>query len=156
MRHALALLLILTAPMACAPRYIRGTEIRDTEENRQILDVLIAYRGALEHRNPDAVMKLVSPSFFDDGGTPEPSDDFDFKGLRIKLTDWVEKTLSVRANLQIKRIDIKEGIASVRYYYDVSYQIRVPDGTPTWKRDTDTKEMKLRMENGRWMITRGI
>lgn len=156
MRKALALLFALTAPMACAPKLIPGTEIRDTDENRQILEVMGAYKNALENRNADGIMKLVSPAFFDDGGTPEGGDDFDYQGLRAKLTTWVEKTQAVRASLQVKRIDVVGAMATVRYYFDVNFQIRGPDGAPIWKRETDTKEMKLRLENGRWMIIRGI
>ncbi len=156
MRNAFPLLLALIAPLACAPKLIPGTEIRDTDENRQVLDVLSAYRTALENRNADGVMKLVSPTFFDDGGTPDGSDDFDYKGLKTRLANWVEKTQAVRANLQVKRIDIKGGFATVRYFFDVNFQVRGPDGAPVWKHESDAKEMKLRIENGRWMITRGL
>jgi hypothetical protein len=156
MRRALALLFALTASVACAPKLIPGTEIRDSDDNRQILEVFSAYRTALEARSVDGIMKLVHPSFFDDSGTPDGSDDFDYKGLKGKLTNWVEKTQTVRANLQVKRIDVKANLATVKYFYDLNYEILGPDGAPTWKRDSDSKETTLRRVDGRWMIVRGL
>ncbi len=156
MRRALALLFVSAAPVACAPSLIPGTEIRDSDENRQILAVFSAYRAALEARSVDRIMKLVHPSFFDDSGTPDGRDDFDYKGLNAKLATWVEKTRSVRANLQVKQIEVKENLATVKYFYELNYEILGPDGAPAWRHDSDSKETTLRRVDGRWMIIRGL
>jgi ketosteroid isomerase-like protein len=156
MRRALALLFALSLPLACSPKLIPGTEIRDNDDNHQILAMLSGYRAALEARNLEAIMVLVSPRFFDDAGTPDGSDDFDYSGLKTKLANWVGKTQAVRATIQVKRIDVKGDVATVRFYYELNYQLKGLEDGSTWKRDSDSKEMTLRRENGRWMISRGI
>ena len=156
MRRALALLIASTGLAACGPKLIPGTEIRDNDDNHQILALLTEYRGALEARSVDSVMKLVSPRFFDDAGTADGGDDFDYEGLRAKLANWVSKTQTVRANIQVRRIDVKGDLATVRFYYELNYQLKGMEDGLTWKRDADSKEMTLRREEGRWMISRGI
>ena len=44
----------------------------------------------------------------------------------------------------------------VRYFFDVSFQIPGPEETLQWKRETDTKEMQLKREDGLWKIVSGI
>ena len=90
MRLALAaLLLAAAAPLAgCTPSLIPGTDIKDTTDTRAILDLVSAYRTSLEGRNIDGMMKLVSKTFFENCGTPEGNDDYDYAGLEQKLKGW--------------------------------------------------------------------
>jgi hypothetical protein len=62
----------------------------------------------------------------------------------------------VRAALEVKDVFVEGDKAVVRYFFDVSFQIPGPDDTLQWKRETDTKEMQLRREEGAWKITGGI
>lgn len=158
MRPALAALLLAAASLTvgCAPKLIPGTEIKDTPEDRQILEVVLAYRNAVETKNIDKLMGLVSPTFFDNSGTPEPGDDYDRAGLEAKLRTWAGKAKAVRLDMQVKAIRLENDQARAQYFYDVSYQLPGPDNTLQWKRDSDTKEMALKREDGVWRITSGI
>ena len=159
MRHALAALLLLSAPAAvgCSPRLIPGTEIKDTPDSHQILDVVGAYQKALERRDIDKIVRLTSPTFFETSGTADTKDDYDRAGLETKLRTWLEKTRSVRVNdFTVKTITVEGDSAKVQYFFDVSYQIVGPDNVPQWKHDSDTKEMMLKREAGMWRITGGI
>ncbi|MBI5542530.1 MAG: hypothetical protein HY901_01475 [Deltaproteobacteria bacterium] len=158
MRHAIAAVLLCTAPamVGCTPRLIPGTEIRDTTDTRQILDLVAAYKAGLEGRNVDAVMRTVSKSFFESSGTPEGEDDYDYAGLEQKLRKWAEATKVVRAGIEVKQILVEDSKARVQYFFDVNYQIFGPESTLQWKRETDTKEMSLKREGGAWRIVSGI
>ena len=158
MRAALATFSVCAAVAgaACATGLIPGTDLRDTRQNREILDVVGAYRNALEGRNVEGVMKLVSKSFFEDSGTPDGSDDFDYQGLEAKLKGWAEKTTTVRVAMEVKQITLEGPLAKVRYFYDLNFLIPGPNNTSVWRRETDTKEMRLRQENGAWRIVSGV
>ncbi len=158
MRSALAGLALVTAlaTTGCAPRLLPGTEIRDTPEAHEIFDVLGSYRAALESRNVDGIMKLVSKGFFDDSGTPEGGDDFDYAGLETRLKKWADNTKTLRASLDVKNIVVEGETAKVQYFFDVNYQIPGPEGVAQWKRESDTKEMALKREGSAWRIVSGI
>jgi len=151
--------LALTAALAltgCTPKLLPGTEIRDTPDSHDIFEVLGSYRASLEGRNVEGMMKLVSKSFFENSGTPEGGDDYDYPGLEKKLKGWAETTKSVRASIDVKNIIVTGETARVQYYFDVNYQIPGPNDVPLWKREADTKEMSLKREGSAWRIVSGI
>ena len=92
--------------MACAPKLIPGTEIKDTTDSRAILDLVGTYKNDLEAKNVEGILKLVSKSFFENSGTPEGTDDYDYAGLEQKLRGWAEKTKAVRAAIEVKDVFI--------------------------------------------------
>ena len=158
MRPALAALLVCFATVlaGCTPKLVPGTEIKDTPDARQILDLIGNYRVSLEARNVEGVLKLVSGSFFENSGTPEAGDDYDRAGLEQKLRAWANKTNAVRATIEVKDILVNGDTAHVRYFFDVSFQIPGPDNSLQWKRETDTKELVVKREDGTWKIASGI
>ena len=141
---------------ACGPKLIPGTEVRNTDENREILAVIEEYRVGIEERNPEKILSLVSPTFFEDAGTPEAGDDYDFAGLKARLETWGNKVQSARADFTVKRIAVKDGTAVAQYFYEVNYQVRSPSGPPAWSREADTNQLTLREEDGRWRIVNGL
>ena len=153
-----ALVLAILLPLAaCGPKLFPGTDIEDTEENKAILDVVEGYRRAVEGRNVEGILRLTSPRYFDDGGTPEGNDDVDHAGLQAKVSDWATKTRAARLEVQVKRIFIeKEGAARVRYFYDLNHQFMGADAVGVWKHDADLKEMLFKKEDGAWKITSGL
>ena len=158
MRPALAALLFCCATLlaGCLPKLIPGTEIKDTPDSREILDVIGNYKASLEARNVDGILKTVAKTFFETSGTPEGNDDYDYAGLEAKLRGWEKKTKAVRAAIEVKDIFVDTDDAHVRYFFDVSFQIPGPDNTQQWKRETDTKEMVLKRLDGAWKIIGGI
>lgn len=157
------LLALVLAP-ACAPKLIPGTLIEDTDEARQILDVMRAYTEALEARDTDKILALASPDFFETSGTVEGDDDFDRQGLEIKLKEWFGHFKSVRSRLEVRKITFESNPenkivkASVIYFYDISFQVPEGDGSDklVWRTESDTKEMGFQLEDGMWKILHGI
>ena len=58
--------------------------------------------------------------------------------------------------LEVKAINVTKDQAQVQYFFDVNYEIPGPDNTTQWKRETDTKEMTLKLEGSMWRIICGI
>jgi hypothetical protein len=158
MRYALVAFLVCAAGAlaGCEPKLIPGTDLRDTKEDREILDVIGTYRNAMETRNSEAILKLVASNFFETSGSPEGNDNFDRVGLQAKLKTWTEKASSVRVAIEVKQITFEGDQAKVRYFFDANFQIPGPNNTQQWKRETDTKEMLLRREDKTWKIVSGI
>jgi hypothetical protein len=150
------LLMLITGltTTACSPRFLPGTDIQDTPANHEILSVIANYRDAMVNRNADAIMKLVSGSFFDSSGGPEAT--YDYLGLSEKTKEWAQVTKRVRLNIQVKSIAIEGDQAKAKYFYDLDYQVPGPENTLIWKHDSDTKEMSLLYEGKQWKITSGI
>jgi hypothetical protein len=74
MRSVLGTLIALGL-VGCAHDKIPLTNIDDTEENREILQVVQEYHKALESLDADAILQLVSPRYFEDNGNLEANDD---------------------------------------------------------------------------------
>ena len=124
----LCLLALFFAP-ACATKLIPGTMIEDTDEARQILDVMWAYTEALEARDIEKIVALASVDFFENAGTVEGDDDFDRQGIESKLKAWFSHFKSVRSRIEVRKITFEENPegeivkAAVIYFYDISFQV---------------------------------
>jgi hypothetical protein len=160
MRRPLFVTVLLAALSlaGCAPKLIPGTDIVDSDESREVIDLMASYTSALEARDIDRILGLVSDSFFETSGTAEGEDDFDKAGLEEKLKTWSTATKGVRSRVQVKKISFEGEQARVAYFFDVSYQVPAdgPDGKLVWKNESDAKEMTLRRESGAWRIVSGI
>ena len=149
----LALFLLLAA---CAPKRIPGTDIADTSDTRAILNIVEKYRSAVEQRDSDGVLKLVSLTFKDDAGTATPEDDLDYHALQKKLPERFAKLDEVHLDLSIRKVSVNEdtGRASVIYYYNMSF--KMPGLSARTRSESEIKQMWLKREQGEWKITSGV
>jgi len=138
----------------CAAHQIPGTDIEDNADTRAILQVLERYRVAVETKDSNALIGLVSPSFKDNAGTATPDDDLDFKGLQKNLPQRFAKIEDVHLDMNVRKIQLKNDIASVIYHYSMSF--RMPSLSSKVRTESDIKEMLLRREQGQWKITSGV
>lgn len=149
---ALVLALTLTA---CGARRISGTEIPDNRDTRAIVAVIDEYRKAVEARNAEAVLALVSSSYFDDAGTPDPADDLDREQLGRALPRHMQQLTSVRLGIGVKQVDVKGDTATANVFYDGHYRVATAGGE-TAKQANDVAQMKFVRENGKWLIASGL
>lgn len=157
--------LALTAS-ACAPKMIPGTTIEDTEEARELIDVMRTYTAAIEARDTEKILAMTSRDFFETSGTVEGSDDYDRAGLEERLKDWFEHFKAIRTRIEVRKIsydtDAEGKIlkARVAYFYDISFQVPEGNGSDKliWQTESDTKEMGLQREGDDklWRILYGI
>ncbi len=149
----LALLLALAA--ACAPRLLPGTDVKETKDTRAIYDVIQKWVDAMNARDVPGVLSVVAPDYFDDAGTPDPSDDLDRGKLEKALTDDLAKVEGSKLAVTIRRIDPTGDTATAELYYDSYYRVQTPSG-PVPRRDSDVYRLKLKKEGGAWKITSGL
>lgn len=147
-------LLLLFALAGCA-RNIPGTDIADTRDNRAIVAVIDDYRRAMERRDVAAALTLVSPSYFDDAGTGDPSDDLDAAQLARALLEIMQRVPALKLEIAVNRIEVDGDAASAFLFHDSRYRVATPRGEVA-KRDSDLHRMTLRREGASWRITSGL
>ncbi len=145
---------LLALALACSPRYLKGTEIRDTPDTRAIANALEAYREAMEKRDPQAIMALVAPSYFDNAGTPDPGDDVDRAGLEKRLQDLTEVS-ALRLQLTVRDIQAKGDEGQAEVFFDQYYRVTTPNG-PVARHDADIHRMTLKKIDKKWLFTSGL
>ncbi len=139
---------------ACV-KNLPNTDIRDTEDNRAIIGVVDAYRKAFDARDVQGVMALVSPSYYDDAGTVDASDDVDYKTLPVVLQETFSRLASVRIEMGITAINVTGDTANVDMFYDAKYRVATPRNEIP-KRDTDVQRIVMKKEGGVWRIVTGL
>ena len=151
---------------ACSAKMIPGTNIEDTSEARERIDVMRAYTEALESRNIEKILAMASKDFFETCGTIEGNDDFDRSGLEAHLKTWFDHFKAIRSRIEVRKIsydmDAEGKIirARVAYFYDISFQVPEGNGSDKliWQTESDTKEMGFQLEgdDNLWKILYGI
>lgn len=146
---------VLSLLAACAPKRIPGTEIEDTRDTRAILQVMEQYRTALENRDADGIMALVTKDFREDAGTPsEPEDDLTAANLRPYLENLFKALQSPKVELDVRRVQVGEDIATAIYYWKATW--RMPGLNPKPQRESELEQMVFRREVDGWKIVSGI
>jgi hypothetical protein len=163
LRQVMRRLSLLTAVVAvalvapgCTPKKLPGTEIDDTSDTRAVIDVVNAYRQAVEKRNSDAIIALADPSFRDDGGSANPEDDLDYKSLFTLLPARLEKIRDVRLDVTVRKIEFDEDALKARVTYSYQLSFKMPDYTNRAQTEGDIKQMTLKRVESGWKITSGI
>ena len=154
-RAALSSLLALLALAACGPHRIPGTDVSDTADNRGVYEVVRAYQQALEKKDAPAILALVSPDYFDNGGTAQPSDDMDRQRLEKSLPADLAKLEGVRSDVTVRSITVQGGSAVAELFYESYYRVQTPAGAIP-RRDSDVHQLHLKKIDGAWRITSGL
>lgn len=157
MTNRLALAAVLAvAVSACSVKRIPGTEIPDTKQNRAVYDVVDEYVRAMNKRDANAVLALVSPDYFDDAGTPDPSDDLDREHLEKALVQDLSKVETERLAVTLRKIEVTDGTAYAEIFFDNYYRVQTPSGTAVPRRDSDVHRIRLKKIEGQWKIYAGL
>ena len=135
--------LLLSFAVGCATSRIPNTDVRDTSENRDIIAFCERYRRAVETRDARALLAMASPRYFEDGGTPDGSDDYGLDGLQRLLTAWADEVNEVRYEIRYRRISVSDSDArrlNVEFTYTGSYTLRRPPSVvPERRRAADPR-----------------
>jgi hypothetical protein len=153
--RSLSAVALLAALAGCAGHRISGTEIPDTVDTRAIVAVIDEYRKAVEARNPEAVLALVSTSYFDDAGTPDPADDLDREQLGRALPRHFKQLTAVRLDIGVKEVAVNGDAATANVFYDGHYRVATASGEAA-KTASDVSQMRFVRESGRWLIVGGL
>jgi hypothetical protein len=150
-----ALLALLALAAGCKPSLLPGTEIPETKDTRAVYEVLAAYRTALQNRDPKAVLALVAPSYFDNGGTPEPADDLDRAGLEASLQKDLPRTEGERLEFTIRKIQVSGDDAFAEIFYDSYYRVKAGSAIVP-RRDSDVSRLHLKRIGDYWKFVSGL
>jgi hypothetical protein len=142
---------------------IPGTEIPDTEDNRQIIGVLERYRTSFVSRDAAAVLATAHPTYQDNAGTDDPSDDTTYTELGNLLRRRLSQLDSIRFTIDYLEIQRVEDRAIVRVWIDASYRFKPlldaygeTRAQSPYARVMDHSEFELVREGQSWLIVRGL
>jgi hypothetical protein len=159
----LSLALAFTALVACggAQNNLDRSKIADTPENRGVIDTLETYRLAVERKDGPALMLMASKDYWEDGGTPNGSDDYGFAGLQEVLTGRFQEAESIRYSLRYVRVRYDELPGGGRRAYvdvliDASYTIRDARNELVRKDKRDQNQIVLQWEDEQWKFLSGM
>jgi hypothetical protein len=142
---------------------IPGTEIPDTEDNRQIIGVLERYRTSFVSRDAAAVLSTAHPTYHDSAGTDDPSDDTTYTELGGVLRRRLSQLDSIRFTMDYLEIQQTQDRAIVRVWIDASYRFKPlldaygeTRSQSPYARVMDHSEFELVREGQNWLIVRGL
>lgn len=145
---------ILAIVSGCTPKRFPGTDILDTPETRRLLELIHEYQAAVNAKDAEAVLKLVSPKFLDEGGTPDPADDLDFETLKKVLPERFAQMEKVKLQIDPRDVKIENDRGTVTYYYTINY--RLPKLTREPQMESEIKQMVFVRDGEEWKILSGI
>jgi hypothetical protein len=118
--------MVLGGVLGCAhTATFPGTNIQVTQANREIIDTIEEYRQRVVERNVEGLLLLASPSYFEDGGTPQANDDYGYAGLASMLGSRLQRVESIRYDIQYKSIKIRgDGRAEVEAYLSGAFELQ--------------------------------
>jgi ketosteroid isomerase-like protein len=158
--------LALVGLVACGPshltefetlRFDKEAQVKDSSQNREVLEVVNAYRVAMEKRDVSALRGLVSAEYYENAGTTETtSDDYGAAGVPDALSRLSEQVRSLNLEMVVKEVEVEGDRAYVVYEYVWNYRYEVSEA-PQWEAGRDVNRMELvRDEGGLWKISRGL
>jgi hypothetical protein len=145
--------LLAALALGCTRR-LPGSDIEDTPDTRAVLEVMEKYRAAVEAKDAQGVIALVSESFRDDFGTISTEDDLDYSGLREVLPQRLSRVDRGDLEINVKGLNVQGEQAVATYYY--TYRYKLPSLTQKPQSDADLQQMWLKKVGGSWKIIKGI
>ena len=172
MKKLMMLMIVFSMFMtvACSPKMIKGTNIEDTPDSREILTVFGYYLKGFKEQNPEIFLEYVSKDYYDTNGTDEAEDDIDYdKLVEILNSDAYRSLEKVSITSIIKDLFFNEAEdkAELIYFYEVRFKMKSsippteenafmqPDGM-TNQKVSENNKMKFVKEDGKWKIVSGL
>src|SRR3982750_2006745 len=153
MRLTLALACLIGA--ACSHATLPGTNIRDTPQNRAVLEVFGRFKQALEARDPNAILALATPDYSDPGDPAHGLGPSDHGSLQARLKNDLSKVTGLRMEATVKDLEVKGEQARLDYFQVLRYAVATPSGEK-WKSESDDARMRFVRLNGEWRISSGL
>ena len=151
---ALGLALLVSA---CASGNLPNTTIPETEETRAVFDRVQQYRTAMEARDVDGVISMVSPRYYENSGTTDSDrDDYGFQVLHDKVLKLLrDNVLTVQYQVLLRGIKVDGDLAVADYEYFYKFKF-VEGGNEGWAQRNDFNRLEFAREGGQWMIVGGL
>lgn len=141
---------------ACTPSLIPGTSVTDSHANRELLKQVEIYRLAVEHRDAQAILDMVSPNYFDTRGHPDdPNYHWNYDKVRAELPGRLAEIKDVRLDIVPRKVDVEKNKAQVSYLFTENFTAQLPAGEVA-KHESDLNRMEFERVDKRWLIVRGL
>lgn len=149
--------LIALALVACSKTYIPNTDVEDNSPNRHVIEFCETYRHAMEARDVAQLLKLMSPSYFEDGGNTRTDDDADYDKMRAFLTTDFTKTSSVRYEIRYRRVTFTEtDHIYVDFTFAAAWKLPGAKGTDEWHHKVADNRLDLVRDGDSFKIVAGM
>ncbi len=141
--RALFVPLLVLPLVGCARDYIPNTQVEDNPFNRDVIEYCERYRKAVERRNTAELIEMAHPTYYEDGGNIDATDDLDFAGLEAYLESRFTDTKAIRYEIRYRRVSRGRGDeVLVDYTYSASYKIPTEKGD-IWRRTVADNRLEL-------------
>lgn len=152
----LSALLALATPLAgCATHYIPNTDVEDNDENRKLIAFCERYRHAVENKDIAALLKMAAPSYYEDGGNVDPTDDLDYAGLKAYLTGKFQDASAIRYEIRYRKVQRARDLIFIEYTYSASY--RIPGSkSDEWRHRVEDNRLELVPYQDEFRIVAGM
>ena len=154
---SLVLVILCGLSSGCRTSYIYGTEIPDTEEHRAVYDKVMTYRTAMEERNVEAIVDLLSRRYYENSATTDrDTDDYGYEYLvRDVLPSLRENIKAVQYRVLMKKITVDGDRAWANFEYFCNYKF-IEGGKEGWRQSNDFNRLEFVFEDGTWKIISGL
>jgi hypothetical protein len=119
---------------------------------QEAIAVCEQYRKAVEARDADALIALASPSYYEDGGNDDPSDDIDYAGLRAYLLSTFGAAEAVRYSIDYRDVRQEGNRVLVSVVYSAGYKV----AGKGWVHQTEANELVLERRGGNLLFVSGM
>ena len=149
---------LLVAPLGGCSKdgLIPNTHVKDTAENRALLKVVEGYRQAMENHDLASVLGKVHPTYLDNAGTSEGSDDIDFSKFKELLRGRFQRAKQIRYRVEYQDVRVQGVEAEVDVYLDATFVYEPETGAPRWRRLSDYSRFRLIKDGGDWKFVSGL
>lgn len=140
----------------CSHQTILNTDVEDTDFNRRVIDYCESYRHAVEQRNTAKLLKMAHPSYYEDGGNVDASDDMNYEGLEEYLNSQFKQTTAIRYEIHYRNVsEGRKNTVLVDFTYSASYKIPTSHGD-VWRRRVADNRLQLAREGEGFRILSGM
>jgi hypothetical protein len=151
-----ALFAVLLGPVGCARTFIPNTDVLDTSENREVISFCEQYRHDLEDKKVGALVKMMSPGYFETGGNTKGEDDADYEKIREFLTGDFLKTTGIRYEMRYRRVTFTpRNHIYVDYTFAAAWKIPGAK-VDEWHHKVADNRLDLVRDGDTFKITRGM
>lgn len=148
---------IALVALGCGPGYLDvDKKVPATDPNKQVFEVVKAYHAAVENKDVEALRKLVSPSYHENGGTTDdPTDDYGYEKCIQRLEMLVKNVKKVQLRVKLLDMQVAADHATVDFQY-LGHFVFSEGNVESYRTSDSMTRMTLAREGGRWLITGGL
>jgi hypothetical protein len=157
------LLMVLVLPAAlvilsrCGSGMLGDSKVPDTEENRAVYELMLEYKDALQKRDADHILALVSRDYLENGSTTDSTaDDYGYQELAEEvLPKLLNNVKAIQFEFRPQAIDIIGDHANVQFEYTTHF-LYSEGGRENWHSKNDLNEWSLIRTPDGWRILSGL